>query len=260
MHRAQVDAPIALGVVVCHEVEHVPVRHDQNALLGLALAVDLYTQSTPWASAVRHTLAVQMPFASAAASHAKCRALAVRTSSCVTRVHMPCAFRRAHAVCRAHVMPCTRLGHGAGPHDGVVCSRVGQERLEHLGVALELEVVRHATVRLRGPLLFTGCEQNGGVLIPQNAKKNRNARRVGTLPRDVARSARPRALPSKNYRYLLVSQTSSQMRPRRALAALAVVLLPLVRAVCPDTVDPSNPDCSSCQNQAAAESKYCAFY
>ena len=145
--RAQVDAPIALGAVVCHEVEHVSVRHDQNALLGLALAVDLYTQSTPWASAVRHTLAVQMPFASAAASHAKCRALAVRTSSCVTRVHMPCAFRRAHAVCRAHVMPCTRLGHGAGPYDGVVGSRVGHERLEHLGVALELEVVRHATVR-----------------------------------------------------------------------------------------------------------------
>merc|ERR1719424_1527082 len=48
------------------------------------------------------------------------------------------------------------------------------------------------------------------------------------------------------------------MRPRRALAALAVALLPLVRAECPDTVDPSNPDCSSCQNQAAAESK-CVF-
>ena len=41
-------------------------------------------------------------------------------------------------------MPCARLGHGAGPEDGVVGGRVGHERLERLGLALQLEMVRHA--------------------------------------------------------------------------------------------------------------------
>ena len=45
----------------------------------------------------------------------------------------------------------------------------------------------------------------------------------------------------------------------RLLAALAV-LLPLVRAACPDPIEPENPECSGCENQAAADLTCRAFF
>ena len=42
------------------------------------------------------------------------------------------------------------------------------------------------------------------------------------------------------------------------LAALAV-LVPLVRAACPDPVDPDNPECAGCESQAAADATCRAF-
>ena len=141
-------------------------------------------------SYVTHTHAVHMPCASAASSHVcACRAHAVR---------MPC--------CRARVMPCTRLGHGAGPYDGVVGSRVGHERLEHLGVALELEVVRHLRPRQDA---LSRCEISlAGVLI----RKTRGRLVCRHSPSIASVSAS--SPPQTTYPNLVPNEASP--RPRRA--------------------------------------------
>ena len=103
-------SPVALGVVVGHQVEHVSVRHDQRALLGLALAIDLYAHA-------EHTLGIR-----SCATHMPCTCRAVRMP-CTSRVrkcrahavhvpcvHMPCTCRAVRMPCRAHAVhvPCAQ--------------------------------------------------------------------------------------------------------------------------------------------------------